>query len=166
MDLFLNISKAYRHNLLAKLLLIFFIFLALVTITRTTMDLSSAASDTQSQSAATPPPPTRTHLNNIAEFHLFGTFNQNLNNLPQTMLQLTLQGIALSTDPGEPSRAIISAPDGQTNVYRAGQTVPGGAIIKEIKRDLVVLDDNNQLESLSLPVPQLSGGTYTSATEE
>lgn len=107
-----------------------------------------------------------TKLSHVADAHLFGSFVNDLNALPQTMLQLTLQGIAYSTDPNVPSRAIIRARSGKTEVYQIGQTVPGGAIIKKIQKDLVVLDDNHQLESLKLPVPKITDDIYTSVIND
>lgn len=103
-------------------------------------------------------------LRPVADLHLFGKFVNNLNDLPQTLLNLTLQGIAYSADPNTPSRAIIATRNAMPQVYQVGQTLAGGAMIKEIRRDLVVLEDNQQLESLKLPVPKLTGNLYTAAT--
>lgn len=109
---------------------------------------------------STPSSPThiKTHsLAKISAMHLFGEFNAN--HLPATTLQLVLEGIALATGTQQNSRAIISSA-GQSKVYQIGQTVPGGAVIKAINQQRVILENNHQLESLKLPIPQLNGDMY------
>ena len=94
---------------------------------------------------------------NIPTLHLFGQYNQTLKDLPQTSLQLDLEGISLAVTPGGISRAIIATPNQPTKIYKVGDSVPGGAIIRHIFRDRVILDDNGRLESLKLPVPKITG---------
>lgn len=98
----------------------------------------------------------------ISQQHLFGQFDENLADLPTTQLQLTLQGIAMGLVDSEGSRALISTPSQPAKVYKIGERVPGGATIRQILRDRVILDDNGRFESLNLPVPQ-TVGTITEA---
>ena len=106
---------------------------------------------------------TPSSLPNIGSTHLFGNYNQSMANLPQTQLQLSLQGIELAMTPGDSSYVLIGTPNQATKVYQAGDSVPGGAVIHTIFRDRVILDDNGRLESLNLPVPKTTG-MITSAT--
>lgn len=100
----------------------------------------------------------------IAQFHLFGVYDESLAELPPTQLQLTLEGIGLGVSPGEISRVLIEGPNTPTKIYKVGDIVPGGAVIRHIFRDRIILNDNGRLESLKLPVPKISG-VVTSASE-
>lgn len=115
-------------------------------------------------------PITKTHtfkvqatLPEISTFHLFGQFQDDSGNLPQTNLQLTLQGIAFSNQASQPSMAIIATPDGKTKAYRNGDTLPSGAYIQKINRNNLFLNDHGRLETLSLPIPTLNNRLYTNA---
>jgi general secretion pathway protein C len=70
-------------------------------------------------------------------------------------LDLTLEGIVFSND-SKHSMVIISAPGNKTQTFSIGDTVPGGAKIKQITPDGVVLKRDGQLESLSLPKNELN----------
>lgn len=102
-----------------------------------------------------------THFTNIATLHLFGDASGIPTNLPKTQLQLTLQGIALAATPDGQSRALIAGPDQITKVYKKGDTVPGGAVIREINREQVILDFNGALQTLNLPVPKIPAKMIT-----
>ncbi len=91
----------------------------------------------------------------IAQFHLFGKYNQSVD-VPHTPLPLNLEGIALSVNGAEPSRVLIASPGLPAKIYTVGDTVPGGLLIRQISRDHVILDHNGRLESLYLPVPNVS----------
>lgn len=69
-------------------------------------------------------------------------------------LDLQLIGIVYSTDTKK-SQAIISAPGSQSQTFSTGDMVPGGAKIKQITPDGVVLKREGELESLSLPKEEL-----------
>lgn len=91
----------------------------------------------------------------IAAAHLFGTTASSprvlAENAPETSLDLTLLGVAAATA-GGPSRAIIaSGANNEQNIYPVGATVPGGAVIRAILPDRVVIAHNGRLESLRLP---------------
>jgi general secretion pathway protein C len=93
----------------------------------------------------------------ISPQHLFGQYDENLSNLPSTQLKLTLQGIAMGVIDSEGSRALIAAPNQPAKVYKIGDSLPGGAVIHEILRDRVILNDSGRFENLNLPVPPVSG---------
>lgn len=96
---------------------------------------------------------------NINQWHLFGLYNASLADLPQTQLQLNLQGTIVSVKSPQNSYALISA-DGQTaKIYHIDDRLPGDAILKNIFKDSVVLEYNGQLQSLKIPIPLLQGIT-------
>jgi general secretion pathway protein C len=100
-------------------------------------------------------------INKLVDQHLFGAAGVqntgNASNAPETTLDLTLSGIA--ADPRQTlSRAIIVA-GGKQQTYGVGAQLPGGAVIKEILPDQVLLSLNGHVESLRLPKPADTGKT-------
>ncbi|HEX5340059.1 MAG TPA: type II secretion system protein GspC [Gammaproteobacteria bacterium] len=94
-------------------------------------------------------------INTLINQHLFGVSGtQNASNAPETTLDLTLSGIAADSYRHE-SRAIIVS-GGKQQTYGVGAQLPGGAVIKDILPDRVLLSLNGRIESLRLP--KLSGG--------
>lgn len=93
-------------------------------------------------------------LPTIASLHLYGDYNINQHEFPETALQLKLQGVLLSSLSTK-SRAIIADNSGSSHVYQIGETVAGGAILQAIQRDFVILSYDNQLQYLRLPIPKL-----------
>ncbi|MGV3740597.1 MAG: type II secretion system protein N [Gammaproteobacteria bacterium] len=75
-------------------------------------------------------------------------------NVKPSGLDLSIAGIVFSSDPSK-SMVIINAPGNQTQTFSIGDTVPGGAKIKQITPDGVVLKRDGELESLSLPKDEL-----------
>lgn len=94
-------------------------------------------------------------LDKLMGLHLFGqNIEQNLNNLPETTLQLELKGIY--SDPDEElGSAIIAVPGKEDHVYLIGDTIPGGAVLLDIYEDRVILRRAGQLEVLMLPQKKL-----------
>lgn len=119
-----------------------------------------------SPNQALPPPPANSataatalqiDYRKIAALHLFGRAEQAAParssaplDAPETRLNLTLRGIIFNTDPQQ-TRAIISAPGRDDEIYRAGAQLPGGATIDQIYADRVMLLRNGQYETLRLP---------------
>lgn len=104
------------------------------------------------------PLPTQTRLEplaQISQWHMFGEYNDSLANLPETQLQLTLEGVLLSLDKNTPSYAIISSPNKPAKVYKVGDTIPGNAKLQKILKTEVVINYQGILQSLKLPTPQL-----------
>ena len=96
------------------------------------------------------------HLHNLADLHLLGVYGDNLENLPNTQLQFTLEGTVVVLEIPAQSRALITAPNQPTKVYQVGDTLPGNAIITRIAKHYVVLNDNGTLEKLVLPIKMIS----------
>lgn len=102
-------------------------------------------------------------INKLVDQHLFGSADvqsaSTSANAPETTLDLTLNGIAADVHQ-HVSRAIITA-GGNQQTYGVGAQLPGGAVIKDILPDQVLLSLNGRVESLRLPKP--AGGTGASA---
>ena len=102
------------------------------------------------------PPPAAPRTNavdagQIVAHHLFGLANAtgNSQNAPDTTLALTLHGIVAGRGTAD-SRALIVA-NGDEEPYAIGATLPGGAIIRAIYPDRVMLERGGREEVLRLP---------------
>jgi len=108
-------------------------------------------------------------MQSVANLHLFGKVETNKPKpapppppptpkiAPDTELRLTLRGVFASSAP-ESSWAIIADRVGNEEFYRIDDNekpLPGGAIIKEIHQDRIILLHNNRFETLRLPQDQL-----------
>ena len=93
----------------------------------------------------------------IASWHLFGKADKTSKvvptNAPETTLRLTLKGVFASAD--APS-AIIAAANGQEREYSPGDSLPGGAKLREIFADRVILERQGRFETLSLQRRELN----------
>jgi general secretion pathway protein C len=101
-----------------------------------------------------PPPPTPDHGRRIAAAHLFGEPPavaplQDPISAPETKLNLTLRGVFATGDPD--GVAIISRGSGQAELFTVGDAIPGGATLKDVLADRVILERNQQLETLRMP---------------
>lgn len=68
----------------------------------------------------------------------------------QSMLDLTVVGIMFADD-GSESHVIIRDPTGRDKTYYVGDSLPGGAVIKGITLDGVLIQQKGSLESLRFP---------------
>lgn len=95
----------------------------------------------------------------IVSAHLFGTAaatpSGDASSAPTTNLRLVLVGTLAGADP-EQGWAILGETAQNAKVYAVGASVPGGARLKEVHPDRVILDRSGKLESL--PLPKLAGG--------
>lgn len=109
-------------------------------------DYSGAASAVQQQ--------TMPDLNLISQADLFGKVSPapapESSELPSTRLQWVLQGVFTGTEPDNGS-AIILAGDQSARLFKANQTMPGGARLTEVHPDHVVINLNGRLETLRFP---------------
>lgn len=93
-------------------------------------------------------------IHNIAKFKLFGETSLKTSetarlekNLPKTKLKLTLTGVLVS--PSETGAgALILGPDKQTRPYKINDELPGGATLKQVFSDRVILNRSGRLENL------------------
>lgn len=112
--------------------------------------------------AAAPAAETRAPGSEIAAWHLFGNAAPTAQEAspaptPETPLNLTLRGVIASEDAAS-ARAIIAEQGGKENPYAVEAQLPGGAVLKEIHADRIILTRNNRDETLSLPKTAMSGG--------
>jgi len=91
---------------------------------------------------------------NIAAFQLFGNTNSKpkkaapvAKNLPKTTLKLTLTGVLASTNKKQAS-ALIQGPNKETINYKINDELPGGATLKDVFSDRVVIERSGRLENL------------------
>ena len=93
----------------------------------------------------------------IAPLHLFGKANQvvpvnvvkKTTVAPISRLNLTLKGV-FASEPADSSLAIISSGRQDELMYAVGETLPGGATLKEVYNDKVIIERNGSLETLLL----------------
>jgi general secretion pathway protein C len=78
-------------------------------------------------------------------------------NLPKTNLRLILRG-ALAADGEFPGSALIEHPDGETEVYMVGDSLPGDARLRTVLSNRVILERNGTLESLYFPETENRNG--------
>jgi len=117
---------------------------------------------------------TMTSYSKITGFHLFGTAENEAakpavvaptlssEDAPDTQLRLTLKGVVASSDMME-AWAIVADRTGNEDGYGIGGALPGGATLKEIYSDRIILLYNGRLETLRLPKVELKGSTNVSA---
>jgi len=108
------------------------------------------------------------NVQNIANAHLFGEADpeeviappeENLENLAETRLDLSLKGTIASVDP-KSSIAIIADARNEEKIYLVRDTVAPGATLHAIYADRVVLNRGGILEVLKLP-KEFPQGTAT-----
>jgi general secretion pathway protein C len=109
-----------------------------------------------------------TNLRNLAAMHLFGEATVApiappepvmSAEAPDTSLSLTLLGVISG---GIRAWAIIGDRMGNEETYTINSPLPGGAVLKEIYRDRVILLYNNRYETLRLPQDDLGEGAAPS----
>lgn len=91
----------------------------------------------------------------VAARHIFGMPQSSpppgtQDGVPETALSLSLRGVFASGD-RRTARAIIADPSGKEDFYAVGGQLPGGAILREVHRDHVVIARNDRPEILRLP---------------
>ena len=96
----------------------------------------------------------------IARWNLFGKYEvprvepvkpvQQVETAPDTKLNLKLRGVFASPNP-KFSRAIIADAKSNEDSYSIDAPLPGGAILRQIFSDKVILEHNGKLETLRLP---------------
>ncbi len=91
---------------------------------------------------------------NVAQWHLFGSYISNIESLPEAQLNITVVGIFYASNPDN-SQVLLSSAGAPAKVFKLHQTIPGGAKIKEILQDTIVLEQNGKLQKLRLKVPNL-----------
>jgi len=91
----------------------------------------------------------------IVAQHLFGQAQtaapvKTTSTIPETQLRLVLRGVMASTDP-HTATAIVADPAGKEDFYTVGASLPGGAILKEVHAQHIVMSRGGRFETLRLP---------------
>lgn len=114
----------------------------------------------------------RMDVANLVNWHLFGSpasmpaaNTGGPIDAPDTRLNLVLRGV-LSSDEPEGARAIIAEPNGNENFFRVGSALPGGAELKEIYADRIILMRAGQHETLRLPREAMEGAVSSPAESD
>ena len=92
---------------------------------------------------------------NTAFFGEYVPHNLNDVAVKQSMLDLQIVGIMFSTNEKE-SHVIIRTAGGREQTFGVGDSLPGGAIVKRITADGMLISRNGALESLSLKKKKLT----------
>ncbi len=91
----------------------------------------------------------------VAALHLFGTpsaapADPSLREAPETHLNLRLSGVIATGDP-RTAAAMIASGGGADHRYHVGAKLPGGAVLRRVLPDRVLLERGGRLETLRLP---------------
>jgi len=112
--------------------------------------------------------------NQIPNWHLFGIVQKNIpkpvvqepvapKEAPDTQLRLTLKGVVASADMMD-AWAIVADRSGNEDSYGLDSALPGGATLKEIYADRIILLHNGRLETLRLPKDNMAGASTARKT--
>ncbi|HVT63061.1 MAG TPA: type II secretion system protein N [Legionellaceae bacterium] len=85
--------------------------------------------------------------------HIFGEYVPKIlgdASVKPSELNVSIAGIVFSPE-NHMSQVIINISDGDSRSFSVGDTLPGGAKIKQITPDGVIIEREGELESLSLP---------------
>lgn len=74
--------------------------------------------------------------------------------IPETQLNLLLRGVAASNNTAA-AFAIIADPAGKEDFYQVGDQLPGGAVLKEVHPQHIILSRGDRFETLRLPQQSL-----------
>jgi general secretion pathway protein C len=88
----------------------------------------------------------------IPQWHLFGIAPVTPENLMQTNLQLSLNGV-MTNNNKTGAFAIIGEPGKDQKLYTIGDALPGGATLSQIDSHGVVIQYNGELQQLPLLKP-------------
>ncbi len=119
------------------------------------------------------PPRPRLDVAEVVNWHLFGSAATPAAvaggetapiDAPETRLNLVLRGVLSSDDPKE-ARAIIAEPNGTENFFSVGAALPGGAELKEIYADRIILMRAGRHETLRLPRETMDGAIDNNTPE-
>ena len=121
--------------------------------------------------ASAPQPNALSMSRDVVARHVFGevqtaSANTKLSAIPETHLDLKLRGVMATRDP-HTATAIVADSSGQEDYYTVGEALPGGATLKEVHDQYIVLSRNGRFETLRLPSDALkvSNGVVAPAAE-
>jgi general secretion pathway protein C len=115
---------------------------------------------TPGRTVATKPGPALPDMQQVASWHLFGQVTT-VNNAPAptvapvTRMNLKLFGVIAARGNNKDARAIISGPDNNESIYGIDDGLPGGATLKEVYPDRVIILRAGAYETLNMPTEKL-----------
>lgn len=77
--------------------------------------------------------------------------------LPETNLQLVLRGVMAGDAKQQHDSALVEGPDGETEVYRVGNALPGNASLRKVRKRQIVIERGGALETLTFPESDETG---------
>ncbi len=108
---------------------------------------------------------------NLAAVSLFGTAGGNAEtaeidteNLPETNLRIFLRGV-LAAEGEFPASALIEDSKSNTEAYVVGNEIPGGATLRSVKPNRVILERSGKLENLYFPETDDQAGLSVAASQ-
>lgn len=139
---------------LINTLLVIFLINTIVTVTLRWMSPDSEPASAATANTPAPAVVNRQQAVEIAQLHLFGNAvqqgeAQTPTVAPETKLNLVLSGV-IASNRAEDEVAIIGPRGGREQGYAIGDRLPGGAVLKEIYEDRVILQHAGRLETLTL----------------
>ena len=128
-----------------------------VSLDRSMVRLESSSGPSRSSAAG---------VEQVQNWELFGPLQaeqQQVSEAPETRLRLELLGVFENTDPKMAS-AIIAEQGKDSDVYQAGDKVPGNATLEEVYADRVILLRMGQREALKLKDMNLGSGVVETSS--
>ena len=97
------------------------------------------------------------HPNSLTKYPIFGDYIivEDTNDIPNTLLNISLVGTMLSSNPND-SSALIKVGAADEKLYFIQDKLPGGATLIRVLENAILIRRNNQIEQLSLPKDKLN----------
>lgn len=152
-----------------NLLLLFIVVQSVVGLTQRWLEPApeTEAPQVVATVAVTSEPSAQVLAKRIADGHLFG-FAQNVavassgpTVAPETKLNLILSGMIASLKQEDALAIIADGAKGDEKSYGIGGSLPGGAVLKEIYGDRVIIEHRGRVETLTLRRKKLSNKELT-----
>jgi type II secretory pathway component PulC len=88
--------------------------------------------------------------------HLFGAAAPEVGSTEKTALPLELMGTFAADDPASGIAFLREGPGGPQHLFRVGETLPGGGVLRGIYRARIVFARDGRMEELSFPERHLA----------
>ncbi len=90
---------------------------------------------------------------------------EDIDNLPETNLRLTLRGV-MAASGDFPGSALVEDDKRQTEAYLVGEELPGRARLKAVRPDRIIIDRGGKLENLYFPEEDDQEGLSVAANQQ
>lgn len=157
---------------LVNILMLLLLGQALASLTWRMLEQQSPLQVTERQDASiAKAQQTQTVARQIASWHLFGharsvAASAGPTIAPETKLNLLLRGVLASADSANAEAIIAAGAKAAEKIYRIDESIPGGAILREIYADRVILEYRGRVETLTLLRKKLSSEELKIRVEE